>query len=363
LEYWPLVNARAHQLGAQRQILNDRFKEKYTQFLRLMMWKPKPENEDLMTYCYYLLLQDRIKEAKNIFEQVTLKPSTTALVNLPKNATEGTLLKSDIALQLQYDYLAAYLDFYNDEPNLARKIAPLYGNYPVLRWNRLFASIRSQLKQIDEGLGPEVIDTDDRNQKTTKLAATDPSLEFDVSGNKITVAYQALTSISVRYFKMDIELLFSSSPFVQSNLGTFAYVMPNFTVAIDLPSNKNTHTFDIPEEYRNANLMIDVSAGNTSSVKAHFSHSLWTSVQENYGQVRVCSKESGKPLPKVYCKVYARHQGGDVRFYKDGYTDLRGGFDYTGLNTPDLTTTEKFSILIMSEKNGTRIVEASPPKQ
>jgi len=194
------------------------------------------------------------------------------------------------------------------------------------------------LKQIDEGLGPDVVDADDRSQKTTKMASADPSLEFEVVGNSITVTYQAVRSISVRYFKMDIELLFSSSPFVQSNLGSFAYVMPNHMEEVKLSSKTNTHTFgtigngfydalkadnlvlEIPAQFKNENLMIDISSGNTSSVKAHFSHSLWTSVQENYGQVRVCSKEGGKPLPKVYCKVYARHQGGDVRFYKDGYT-------------------------------------------
>ena len=35
-------------------------------------------------------------------------------------------------------------------------------------------------------------------------------------------------------------------------------------------------------------------------------------------------------------KVYARMKDGNVRFYKDGYTDLRGCFDYTSLNTNEL---------------------------
>jgi len=34
-------------------------------------------------------------------------------------------------------------------------------------------------------------------------------------------------------------------------------------------------------------------------------------------------------------KVYARLKGGKVRFFKDGYTDLRGKFDYASLNSSD----------------------------
>ena len=72
---------------------------------------------------------------------------------------------------------------------------------------------------------------------------------------------------------------------------------------------------------------------------------------------------SGKPLPKVYVKVYARMKDGRVRFYKDGYTDLRGLFDYSSLNTNELDFVDKFSLLIMSEQNGAVVREANPPKR
>ena len=41
---------------------------------------------------------------------------------------------------------------------------------------------------------------------------------------------------------------------------------------------------------------------------------------------------SGKPLPKAYVKVFARCSDGTVRFHKDGYTDLRGRFDYASVS-------------------------------
>ncbi len=33
---------------------------------------------------------------------------------------------------------------------------------------------------------------------------------------------------------------------------------------------------------------------------------------------------------------------GEVKFHKDGYTDLRGPFDYVSVNTPERLAIEKF---------------------
>ncbi|WLD12473.1 hypothetical protein [Planctellipticum variicoloris] len=52
-----------------------------------------------------------------------------------------------------------------------------------------------------------------------------------------------------------------------------------------------------------------------------------------------------------------------MKFYKDGYTDLRGRFDYASLNTNDLDAAAKFSILILSEEHGAVVRDALPPKQ
>jgi len=63
MEYWPLVNARAHRLGKSRQILNDRFFAQYQRFLGVLSRRPALDDDDLMSVTYYLLLQDRVEEA------------------------------------------------------------------------------------------------------------------------------------------------------------------------------------------------------------------------------------------------------------------------------------------------------------
>ena len=84
---------------------------------------------------------------------------------------------------------------------------------------------------------------------------------------------------------------------------------------------------------------------------------------ENYGQLRVTHETSRRPVSKVYVKAYAQLKDGTVKFHKDGYTDLRGRFDYTSLNTNELDFVDKFALLILSDDFGAVVREATPPKQ
>jgi hypothetical protein len=60
LEYAPLINARAHQLGAQRQILNTALAAQYQVFLQALSYQAKPSDDQLLAAAYYALLQDRV---------------------------------------------------------------------------------------------------------------------------------------------------------------------------------------------------------------------------------------------------------------------------------------------------------------
>jgi hypothetical protein len=52
-----------------------------------------------------------------------------------------------------------------------------------------------------------------------------------------------------------------------------------------------------------------------------------------------------------------------VKFFKDGYTDLRGKFDYASVSSTGLGQVERFSILIMSEEHGATVDEAEVPQR
>jgi len=341
LEYSPLVNARAHKLGKTRKILNTRFHAQYTRLMKVLSYRRKLDDSDLMAVTYYMLLQDRVEQALRFFERVN---------------------PARLATQLQYDYFKAYIDFFSDDHRVARGIAEKYKTYPVDRWRKIFVDALSQLDEI-EGKAAKVVDDKDRTQVQTKLAATEASFDFKVESRQVTLSYQKLKACTVNYYLMDIELLFSRNPFVQHYAGQFAYIRPNETQRLRLAADQKTFTFPLPQRFHNSNVMVEIVGGGAKKSQAYYSHSLALQVIENYGQVKVSDRKTGKPLPKVYVKVYARMKGGRVRFYKDGYTDLRGRFDYTSLNTNELDNVDRFSLLVMSNTAGAVIREAAPPKR
>jgi len=341
MEYLPLVNARAHRLGKSRKILNDRFFEQYIRLMRVLSYRPKLDDDDLMSLTYYLLLQDRIEDGQAFFAQADPKKLLTAL---------------------QHDYFAAYLDFYADAPKSARTIAARYADYPVDRWRNVFTNVTAQLDEL-EGKGAKVVDKDDAAQKQAALAATEASFDFKVEARKVALQYQNLPEAQVNYYLMDVELLFSRNPFVQAQTGQFAYIRPNETAMLKLDPAKTALVFDLPEKFHNSNVMVEIIGGGVAKAQAYYANALALQVIETYGQVKIANEKTNKPLPKVYVKVYARMKDGQTKFYRDGYTDLRGRFDYASLSTNELDNVERFSLLVLSDTDGAVVREAAPPKR
>ncbi|MCD4825088.1 MAG: hypothetical protein K8S55_10800 [Phycisphaerae bacterium] len=341
IEYLPLVNARSHQLGNVRKIVNERLSKQYHQLLKVLSYHRGLDDDALMAVTYYMLLQDRVEEGLKFFARV--KPEK-------------------LATRLQYDYFRVYTDFYKSDTKHARTIAEKYRKHPVDRWRKAFAAALAQLDEID-GKATKVIDTDSRAQQQTKLAATAAGFEFKVENRKITLNYQNLKQVRVNYYKMNIELLFSRNPFVQQHSGQFSYIRPNATALVKLSEKDKTVTFDLPKALANSNVLVEIVGGGVKRSQAYYAHSLGLQIIENYGQVKVTDAKTGKALPKVYVKVYARMTDGTAKFYKDGYTDLRGRFDYTSLNTNVINHIKKFSLLILSDTHGAVVREAAVPKR
>jgi len=60
-------------------------------------------------------------------------------------------------------------------------------------------------------------------------------------------------------------------------------------------------------------------------------------------------------------KVFAQKDGGNSIFYRDGYTDIRGRFEYAQSSGNKSKGVQKFAILIMSDEFGSLIKECNPP--
>ncbi len=341
LEYRPLVNARAHQLGSRRKILNDRFREQYHRWLKTLSYRSHLSDADCMAATYYLLLQDRVEEAWSWFERIN-----------PEN----------LSTRIQYDYATAYFDFFKDDQSRARSLANRYAEYPVDRWRNLFANVSKQLTELDGGTA-ELADPSNREQRNDQLAASDASFDLSINGNRAELNYRNLAEVTVSYYLMDIELLFSRNPFVTEHSNQFSFIEPNVSHILSLPGDESTIGITLPDSLRNKNVLVEISGSGQTQAKPFFSNSMEVFVQERYGQIQVTSGTERQSVPKAYVKVYALGHDGSVQFYKDGYTDLRGRFDYASLSTSQLDNVKRFSMLIVSEDLGAEIREALPPKQ
>ena len=338
VEYEPLFNPRAHAFGRRRKILNADLAAQYRALLEILAYHPELDDEDWITATYYLLLQDRVEEALEAFARVD---------------------PESLDARLQYDYMRAYLDFFAEQHMRARSIAEAYEDHPVERWRKRFREVLNQLDEA-EGASPGVGDEDDRTQRQTRLAASEPTLELEVEARRITLRAQNIEDVELRYHEMDVEFLFSTQPFVQQGSGSFAFVRPGRIEEREIPASGEL-SFELPEELRNSNVLIEVRAAGLVRRQAHYANSLDVRVVESYGQLQVSDVDSGEFLPKVYVKVYAREAGGAVRFHKDGYTDLRGRFDYVSLSGEGAGSGERYALLVFSEERGAVIREAAPP--
>ncbi|KAI8597784.1 hypothetical protein EDD21DRAFT_384542 [Dissophora ornata] len=418
LEYFPLINARAHKATRNSTILNNRFKDQYTQFLKLLSQKPHHDVDDLLVLIVYLLAQDRIMEAKDKFAQLS------ALMDAPGQPSREFFQK------LQYDYLWAYLslcvEVQVDTPanNLTldlagiQKVLETYCSYPVERWNKMFKDMQQYVDEIvqtlteikssvPEGQSTAVEGSPDAQLDASAAAVTSTAVDeerdddgsapevpvmvdFNIGSDSVlTVHHRGVRGITVEYYSIDAETMFSASPLTLGEQGesetisgngesdssnSYRLVKPN---GIDTHSVKRAIVNDgicmipILPQYLNNNVMISVSTSPpaaTRTWKAYYSQTILVQCLEKTGTIRVISKNTagissssnGGPIRGAYVKVYAelKQGSGVTTFWKDGYTDLVGRFAYAlvssggGAGDGGLGAVKRFAVFVDGGREG-----------
>lgn len=342
LEYGPLINARAHRLGEQARILNDRFAATWRRTLERLAERPALSDDDRLVLAIYLLLQDRHAEAVTVAAAIVAPP-----------------------VQLPMDYLRCFLAFVQGRPHEARAIAERHLQLPLRRWRERFADVCAQLDEL-EGRGTSAASSGDGHEAAARrqagLAAEEPSLALraDTAGRRLRVVSRHLAQARINCYPMDLELLFSRQPFMQGDAKRFACIAPAWSGELALGADGAE--LALPERFAADNVMVEVVAGGLRAWLAVYANRLRVQLQEAYGQLQVLREgESAVPLPAAYVKVFARMRGGEVRFYKDGYSDLRGRFDYASLSTDDLDRVERFALLLLHREHGGLVLECAPP--
>lgn len=363
----PLVLSRFHSLGNRSRILNSSLQNQYDLFVSKTSYQPGMNSEDHLAATYYLLLQNRITEAMDRFRRVQ---------------------QVDDSLQMQRDYMEAYLAIYNKDTERALGIASKYKDYPHTRWNNLFSKIISEItgdskllskvhleNQVDSSTETteniqfenetERVLLGGREELQKSLSDIQSTFSMSVLDNKVKLTYRNCERLEVRYYLMDIELQFSRSPFVTKNEQHVNLIEPNERETKELEKSPTTRnlTWELPDKLKNKNLLVEIVSGGQTSSERVFANLLEVSIASQTGRIQVLDKESTAPLPESYVKVYKRSSGGHVAFYKDGYTDLHGIFDYSTVSAGELEDVEKFSILILHPTKGAIVKEIEPPQR
>lgn len=353
-DYFPLLNPRAHSLdGRDSNILDRQFKTTYRRMLSYLLEKrffTELSLDDRLLCVTYLLLQDRVQEASSMF--TSLAPELEA---------------ADPVALIQKDYLEAYLDFMTGYPDFRRSkaICRQYLSYPVLTWRNRFVEIANQLAEY-EGQDFEA-DAHDALQKAktrAQQAEEAPFVEAEVDGAAIKVSFKNQARVHLEYYPIDLEVLFSQDPFEDSLDSSLTSVLP-FLVeshALERSADFQSKALSIPSSLTAQNLLVRVvdDLRQSKTVK-YVPFKLDSSLNERYGVLKLTDPETGRPVPKVYVKCFCRNSAGAVQFYKDGYTDLRGSFDFAAVSSNNADTAEGFRLLATAPEFGSKVFSAKPP--
>jgi len=287
LEYNPFINQRVHLLAdSKNRILNVQLKEQYKKFVLYLCERGQLSAEHYLGLIYYLLLQDRVEEAIQFFGKINRE-------ELRKNHQH----------ELQYDYLSAYLDFYIGYPNfsVARETCQKYLQYPVLSWRSLFVEVSNQLAEFDgKGQIEDEVTKNTEKRLNQDNAQKEEVANIEVKDNKLLLTHQNVREITLAFYRIDLEVLFSRNPFITQSKDEFSFIQPSEIEKVNIqnPQDLQKLTLEIPQKLQRFNLHIELRTEEKRLSATYFSTSLKVHILENYGQVKVLDVND-KPLIKV----------------------------------------------------------------
>lgn len=332
LEFAPLVNARAHANRRSRAIANVGAAQRYVDFLELLALRPEREPRDQLELSYHMLIQERVEEA------------LAALSRVDRN---------QVAEKLQYDYLAAYLALTAGDTARARALCEPHREHPVLRWRKLFGAA---LEYLDRAEGKAVDAADGERPALPPPLA----LDLEVTGTSLRIQHRGARALTLAFTPVDLELNFSKSPFPGASGVGASGILPHRLLELEAAPEGATLDVPIPEDLLARPLVVELRAGASVRRALFQPTQLAVHFETQRGQLEARDRTSGAPLPGAYVKVYSDDGRGNVRFHRDGYTDLLGRFDYTSVST-QAPWPKRFAVLVLHDDKGALVREVASP--
>ena len=223
----------------------------------------------------------------------------------------------------------------------------------------------NQLAEFEEAA--TLAEQDRKTASNTEKASRAPFFTARLEDAAIRVTAQHASALKVSFFKVDLEILFTLNPFSLEEYRNFSHVQPFLQERIALgPGDNAPLLLPLPAELLGENLFIQLSLseqGVTQDVfLSHTPFRLQHHLNTDFGILKLVDGDTRKPAPKVYVKCFVRYKSGKTAFYKDGYTDLRGSFDYVSLSKDNLSEIDRFSLMVSGGEFGFKVLQAAVPK-
>ncbi|MCF7676016.1 MAG: hypothetical protein K9M97_11775, partial [Akkermansiaceae bacterium] len=331
LEFDPLVNPRAHRFTAASRLTHKAARDHYHAFLDQLAWKPALDASDHLTLAAFLFLQDRVEEALARFDRID---------------------PAKLPGRLHYDYLHTVVLCYREKPAVARAIAiTTLPTLPPGLWYDRFQAVVDQVDELAALTDPKAV--------APPAAPVAPQLELAMAGgDRLLIKHRGLDAATLEVFSVDLEVMFSKDPFLTGAAGGGGRpaIRANQTLQVPLAKDGGETTVELPPALRQGNLLIAAESGTTKLLKVLDSAAFDLRQSPQDRTIQVLDAATAKPLPKTYIKVYAETTSGETVFHKDGYTDLRGKFDYLSHTGVDPSTIKRVALLVSHPEKGARTV-------
>jgi hypothetical protein len=328
LEFDPLVNPRAHAVVNQRRLTHEDAARYYEEVLEHLSWKAAWDAEDHLTMALHLMLQDRIEEGLARFDRI-----------------DAEKLRGRMA----YDYLRAVVLFHRGVPGVAREIAQGWVGGASGVWRERFEAVVRQADEIEALAVPRAAE-----EEVEKEVA--PFVELALAeGGMLRVEHRRMKAVTLKFFSVDLEVMFTKEPFLAGGGSDAPGIQPNGVLEVELDVAKEFTLVPLPEAFRKGSVLVEAEGDGVSRLRVLDSRAMELVRNPALRRVQVFDGEHRTPIGRCYVKVFVEGMDGTVRFHKDGYTDLRGMFDY-GSSTGDAGRNfRRFSIFVSHPEMGGRI--------
>jgi hypothetical protein len=371
--------------------------------------------EHLMVLVYYLLLLDRTNTAVRVFVRFEALPESE------RERVSGTVQFDYLSAYI--DLARSHRQSQGLKFAVARRAAKKHAEHPNPRWSERFKKLVAVLQEHDEFEVHTLHRLDDvamsersthLDNTTVSMVINNPSvlqvkLEAQIVGESIELSAQCLRACDVLFYPIDVEQMFSIDPFstlrsgsasASHSLSSALFIEPRRRLSVDLMDEASVRfeggwtkcAVAIPNDLRSAQMMIRVLEAPASrtieslappmdATRTYFNSRLQVTTMPQPGLLQVLL--DSVPVRSCYVKAYAKltpsssssstsstsskeekekeKAASRCEFYKDGYTDLLGKFDYVATNGDLIKEVEAFSILVSHPDLGATVVTVAPP--